>query len=369
MSEQKVIDLTQSTPSRKRKADALLAKLVEDSIADTKKRTCDWPLSPDWPGVPELGKKTGVQFITAVDPGEVNLGAWRVQLYPEFKATHVKILDLHEICTLRNSLEPEIKIGHSKIVRGKKRYGTRAILDALAWYVNREIKDGGLFDSQMLFVESQDFKRNMKGIETVLVSIFNSHKQPIYVHPQEGGSRRAGQVVSANSAKSCYAGLFPSVADCAPADEYEELERSGTIGSSRKKRRFHGHGDVQSSAKKVQYAANKRHAKLHGPNVALAEKLRDLVPLSKEDYQNLRSHISANKTDDIYDAMFIALYAINTHIYQMYRYKKSFISKPLSAVHAPPLRKKRQFEELYEFATWAQSNKLALSSLHSALFK
>jgi len=400
MSQQKIIDLTAEQPPKRRKlqakakaapdaaeaapktglkrkldlkADALLRQMADDARAELE-RGCDpWPRGKDWPGVPAIGETTGVQFITAADPGEVHMGVWRFQLYPEFKPTHVKIINLHELATLRNKMEPGVQIAHSKILKGgEKRYGTRAVNQALIWYMKREMGAGGLFDSQMLFVESQDFRRDMKGIEMIMLSIFGAARPPVVVHSQPGGARPANQCISANSAKSCYGGMFPSVRGYQAGDEYEDMERNGSVASSSRGRRVHGFGDVKSSAStKLQYESNKRQSKIFGPVVAHVENLRGRMgaDLSDADYNTLRQHIAKRKTDDVYDAMFIGLYAINTHLYQMYRYRKKFIRKPLSAVTAPPVRAARQFEEVGELMDWSGASDADRKFAMDALFK
>lgn len=379
MSKQKVLDLTgvaSTSAGAKRKSEQVATSVLKRLKADAEKElrapAPEWPCSPDWPGVPEIGRSVGVQFITAVDPGEVHMGVWRFQLYPVFRPTHVKILDLHELAELRNKLQPGVQIKHSSTLRtGEKRYGTRAIYNALMWYMKREMGAGGLFDSQMLFVESQDFRRDMKGVEMVLLSIFGAARPAVRVHPEPGGERPASQCVSGASAKACYAGLFPTVKGYQCSDEYEEMERNGSMVVSSKRRGYHGFGDVKTTGAKQQYESNKRNAKVFGPMIAHVEKLRDKMgsDLSRVDYETIVKHINKNKTDDVYDAMFIGLYAINTHLQQMWRYKKKFILKPLSAVSAPPMRAKRQFEELYELMQWVGAGPKQIRNVHSGLFK
>ena len=333
----------------------------------------DWPCSPDWPGVPEIGRALGIQYITAVDPGEVHMGVVRFQLYPTFEPTHWKIVNLHELAELRNTLQPEIFMPHSTTLHGgEKRFGTREVYQALIWYLVRELAPGGLFDSGMLFVESQDFRRDMKGIELCLISVFTSARNPIRVLPIDGGSRPSGQTVSGNSAKSCYGGLFPSVAGYTPQDEYEEEESSSRRTFSASGRSRHGYSDVQTtSAKKHQYASNKRNSKIFGPQVAHIDNIKAKLgaALSAEDYANMQKHMNSNKTDDIYDAMFIGLYAINSHLYHMYRYQKNFTMKPIQAVRAPPLRSKRQFEELYEFMCAMGTSASNIAGIRRTLFR
>ena len=105
--------------------------------------------------------------------------------------------------------------------------------------------------------------------------------------------------------------------------------------------------------------------------MAHVEKLREKMgaSLSESDYETIKKHIAKHKTDDVYDAMFIGLYAINTHLQQMWRYKKKFILKPLSAVSAPPIRAKRQFEELYELMQWLGTEPKKVAHIHKNLFK
>ena len=401
MTDQKILDLTDSghdtpSPSPPVKRKRLIKRTADDSdaVADNgsaqprKKRmtnesdnppACVWPCSPDWPGVKAIGETLGVQYITAIDPGEVHMGAVRFQLYPVFRPTHWKIINLHELCTLRNELQPEVQVKHNNALRnGELRYGTRAIQQALVWYMQREMVSGGLFDSQMLFVESQDFRRDMSAIQACLTSIFQASRPPIKIHPLEGGARPAAQVVSGNSAKSCYAGMFPLVAGYECADEYEEAERTGAVIVAprkrqqwSKKKRTHGFGDVQTASTKLQYESNKRNAKLYGPAVAHVERIREVMgsALSEADYRNMLKHIRDGKTDDIYDGLFIALYAINTHLYQMYRYKANATMRPLSATTAPPLRPKRQFEEVYELMKSMNAPETDIEFVRKALFK
>lgn len=381
-----VLDLTDSPPKKARKKlvrkDAPKAKIskkkptaVSDDVfrrmmkASEPEPAVPWPSSPDWPGVVAMCRELGIQHITAVDPGEVNLGAVRFQLYPEFKPTHWKIIDIHELCDLRNKSHPAIQIGHSTVVKGKKRFGTRAIYQTLIMFMKEQLKEGGLFDSNMLFVESQDFRRDMKGIEMAMMSIFGASRGAIRVHDSVGGSKPSNQWVSGNSAKSCYAGLFPSVAGYVCADEYEAEERTGKASVARFR---HGHGDVHggSAATKQQYARNKANSKLYGQLIAHVDDIRDVMgdDLTYHDYEEMVKHIRANKTDDIYDAMFIGLYAIQTHIYQMYRYKTQFITKPLKAIAAPPIRAKRQFEELHEFMQVMRASEASVEKVKKALF-
>lgn len=313
---------------------------------------CEWDSGHDWRSVAEMGANLDVNHITAVDPGEKHMGVVRIQLSPEFKLTHWKILDLQKLCVYRMTVDPSVALTTEK---GK--FTLRSLVDTVTWYVQQESSNGGPFDSELLIVESQDFRRNMKAFQVALTTSFNCLKKRIVIHPAQGGSVPAAQTVSSQSKCACYGGLFPQTA----------VARTPV----KRRRRFHGPGDVATDpTRTAQYAQNKQNSRRWGaviaPYTLLAKKIG--ATYTEQDQKNMLLHIEKCKTDDIYDAFFLAMYALCAKLPNWDRRKRKFILTPIDGLKATVLRKKRQFEELRDLMRWLGVDERNVTRVHEALF-
>lgn len=331
----------------------------------------EWPCSPLWPGVPAIADAVGVRSVTAVDPGEVHMGVVRLELSPVLRVTHWRIVDLHKEAGERaGALHlPSRK----RSADGRERYDGRAVQLALAALLREQSVDGGMFDSDFVIVESQAFRSDMHAIEQVIVSYINATKGPIRVHDGDGGLVPRGQIVSGTSVKACYGGLFPTVIGGDQQENEEDDETAdieAALAAGRGKNAFRRRGKIATAATSAQYALNKRNAKRFGPLIAHIDCIAEHMgpQLSAEHLETMRRHIRTDKTDDVYDAMFIALYAINTWLYNMYLVRYNGTQKAIAATSAPTLRRKRQFEELYEFMVALRVSENNIASVRTVLF-
>ena len=332
----------------------------------------EWPCATLWPGVPALATATGVRTVTAVDPGELHMGVVRLELAPVLRVTHWRIIDLHA--------ETEARAGalhtpsRKRAADGSARYDGRAVQLTLAALLRDESKDGGIFDSDFTLVESQEFRSDMRGIEQAIVTYLNATRAPIVVHDGDGGLVPRAQSVSGTSVKACYGGLFPTVIGGDQEanerdDDNDDIDTARAQSSG--KNAFRRRGKAATKTTSAQYTLNKRNAKRFGPLVAhvdcIAKHMGANLPAS--DLESMRAHIKADKTDDVYDAMFIALYAINTWLYNMYMVRYNGVGKAIPATSAPTLRRKRQFEEMYEFMVALGTSANNIASVRNVLFQ
>ncbi len=334
----------------------------------------DWPRSPLWPGVPALAEAVGVRSVTAVDPGEVHMGVVRVELTPQLRVTHWRIVDLHAETAAR-AATTGAKLytpSRKRAADGSERFDGRAVQLTLAHLLRTESRDGGMFDSDFTLVESQEFRNDMRGIEQAIVTFLNATREPLHVHDGEGGLVPRAHSVSGTSVKACYGGLFPTVIGCSASDNEEDddaaVEQANRANNGRKA--FMKRNRMATAAASAQYTANKRNAQRYGPLVAhvdcIAEHMGARLPA--EHLAVMREHIRTRKTDDVYDAMFIVLYAINTWLFNMYIVRFKGTQAKIQATRAPALRAKRQFEELYEFMCALGNSANNIVSVRKVLF-
>lgn len=327
-----LIDLTEPPFNQKRRRgdDGDDDGDYDDSHAENATKEL-WRTTKKWRGVPAIAKDLRIKAITAVDPGLKHMGIVRISLDP-YEITHFRLLSVDELRELHKTERPSVYIGKD---------GLRQTSALLRWYVERESRNGSIFDSDMLFVESQDFRRDMACIQTELVCAFNFLKQPVRVHggPCGGGSVLAAQVVSASSKNSCYGGLFPLVA--------KDIK-----GNANNKKAYHGHGDVQNQQQYgtgLQYRLNKVKSAEYGATIAPISMLERTIPtrsFTASDRQKAAALEQRRKTDDLYDALFLALYAINTKLFNWSERTHKRKHTPVRFMEATPLRRTRGFEEV-----------------------
>lgn len=368
MSEQKIIDLTHSPTKPAKKAKVTPRKRTEASTVQApppKRARSDsssassarpaWPKSKGWSSVCELAREVGVQFVVGVDPGDVNLGIVRMQLYPEFQITHWKILNLHEMCREMCALE-RMHMTPRNTAQGA-RFNTRAVLATLTHFVGEQRHEGGLFDAQLVVIESQDFARDKAAVQGALIGAFGVNRPPIVVHDGEGGRVPSVRAVSANSCKAWYGGFFPAES-ASVANAARGIYTDG----------FFGFGDVRR--KGVNYDSNKLNVSRWGTYIAPLDAIRRHMGgrLTPADDRSMREHIARRKTDDVYDALFIALYAIGCIVYDLARRSRLKSPAPVDGTKAPSMRASRKFEELHEFMRVVQTPDATVAMAQRALF-
>ena len=298
----------------------------------------EWPRGRSRKTVAEMAKELGVKNITSVDPGLKHCAVTRFQLFPTFQLTHFSVLNLHDLCEKLQEAQPGLYFEPSTKTSARVTYPSQSLVHALQWHVGREMESGGSFDSDMLFVEAQDFEDqlDMRNVERGFIDTFQQRKPPIKVHSAQGGTVPAARRVSGRSRCACFGGFFRSI------------DKTKSAQPPKKRARFN---NKKKRGNPTQYRLNKKSSATWGTVVApialVARQLGD--NFTAEDRRRIQQLTQANKLDDIYDAFWTGMYAVNAYVSFLYTRKAKFILKPLDGFKAPTLRAGRQFEEVHEF--------------------
>jgi hypothetical protein len=319
------------------------------------------PKAP-WPGMRLIAHTAGVHSVTCVDPGTRNLAIMRMQFYPSLEITHATVVDLHQLCAQMEVDKKDIRlrseggaIDRSSVQRAlatEPTYMLDTLLFALTNYVKEQSVGGGIFNSDMLFVEEQSFDRVMARVEATLVSAYNVCKdddQIIRILPGEGASIARAQTITANSVKACYAPFFPLVAK----DESEPKTAFGV-------------GDAHRGRDSKQRQMNKKMVTKFGSLILPQDRIGLVVEkLPVVDQERF----AKKKMDDIYDVLFMCGYAFSTYILSIAKTKSRGVSRSMPLHQTFPQRLNSCFEELREMTqTFNKNDQMALDDLAEQLF-
>lgn len=312
--------------------------------------------SAKWVKVADMAERLGLTHITAIDPGRRNMGIFRIDLRT-LKVTHWLLIDLDELCKEYEQGHP----GESFDTGEKRIYSHDDRFFALFHWASAQCKDGGCLDSDFTFVERQEFSREMSSIQSILQCAVIASKKPVpvYSFDEDSPERAANRVsacpqIGADSVKTCYEPLFPRVEETTAGSR-----RKGAFGMGNANRRD---GDNQSK----QYAENKRNSKLYGRKIIspaeIIEMMGDRMSVAQ------RARFKKAKLDDIYDAMWIALAAIETWIPCMYNRRVKCVGAAITLHGSMPQRRRRTYDALLEFLGAMGTSALATEELRSVLF-
>lgn len=300
-----------------------------------------------WRPIPEMARDCGVHTVTFVDPGTRNLAVLRVEYCPVVRITHCIRQDLNKLAHTMSVTGDQPSMMRSET----KTFTDREALYALQSWVTKELEPGGMFCSDMLYVEDQAFDDTMARVEATILALFNAKTRPHRLLDQPGGSIAAGQVMSARGWKSAYRPLFPLL---------RRADHPVARAPKRKFMRMNG----RSAHDSAQHTANKRAAIKYGK--LLVPKFLPLI-----DAENLTSEVRASlegrKCDDLYDTLFMAVFFAGTHLHHFQKIVRRGFSAPLPFCKAPPQRASSRFEEVLEMGVYLGATKEHMAQLIAAL--
>jgi hypothetical protein len=281
----------------------------------------------EWLTVSKLAEATGVHSVTTVDPGTRNFALMRVEFFPVYRITHVRVLDLHELCD-----EYEETWG-CKLSNGSG-HTIDAMMVALQAYIEQEtLAPNGCFNSSMTLVEEQSFSREMTRVEQCVHAVVNAFKDPVRVG---ACSVPPCQVMSAKSYHSLYRPFFP------------DFDFTGWAPT--KKRPF-GMGDANRNERsEKQRLFNKENSVKYGSLILSQARVHLVLPpanLTEAD----RKRVLKRKCDDMFDTMWMMLYFASTYLAFYNKKNREFEQgkyEPFLVTAAPLQRPHNCWEEVFE---------------------
>lgn len=311
--------------------------------------------------------------FTGVDVGRVNLGIVQISCSGEkIKILDWKLVNLDTLCS-----EFEQANRQERFAETTKKYRNEDHVHCLAKWVEKQTKVGGIFDSAVVFIEQQAFTREMKAIQTTIHSAVILNKPAVIVclnMPELGreGIREANyvacaQLVAANSVKTCYSAYFPRVTATAAAtralNPYKKRKPFGHADAFRSK----GDADEDINNQR-QYAENKRNSAHYGQKLIAVDEIIRLLHGTKMDDAQMK-RFREEKKDDIYDALWLVLYGIETWLPAVYATRKrGYAAKSL--MYAPqPQRRYRTYDALFEFARSVGTSEQNIAEMRAVMMR
>ena len=308
----------------------------------------------EWPGVVTMARNTGISSVTTVDPGTRNFAITRLEFLPKMRVTHLRVLDLHELCSDYEDSHPTTKLGDEGTA-----YTIDALLYVLGEYIRQEIsKPNGCFNSSFVIVEEQSFDRNMARVESCVVSVVNSAFGGRF-HVNGANNVPRGQIVSSRSVKSCYRLLFP------------DLPPEAAASAASTSRRAFGMGDVHGNRiAERQRLENKKNAIKYGKLILAQSRIEDVVPAANLTDRD-RKRLLRAKCDDIYDTLFLATYFASSYLfwYNKAKVRTDIEQITFNAIEAPPQRPHNCWQELFELCAAIGTPQANVQELLDVLLK
>lgn len=337
------------------------------AVAETRVRTAR--TTTKWTNVREMCEKMQLDGnFTAVDIGRVNMGIIQLSCSgPKITLKDWMLINLDTLAEEFETKDPQRKFADKTGVCSNDSH-----CHILTKWVSEQAKNGGIFDSSVVLIESQSFSREMKALEKAVHCGVVLSKPDIMVrlnNPEFGpvGIRQANFVspaviVSANSVKTCYAPFFPRVT------ETQATLRANNPG---KKFKAFGLGDANRDSgdgfyTSKQYKENKKNSVLYGEKLIPVNRIIELLP-SMSAKQRERFRVS--KKDDIYDAMWIALYGIESWLHVLYSRRERGYGADNQMYGALEQRRYRTCDALFEFAESVGTPPETIAELQTILTK
>ena len=318
-----------------------------------------------WTAVAEMARALGISHITSVDPGRVNMGIVRI-CCATLRPTHWMLVSLNDLCETTQRANPREAFS----VDEPMRFGHDDHYHVLFGWVRANAVSNRIFDSELVLVERQEFSREMSSIQAVIQCAILSRKAPLAVYPSDNVTGRepkanrlsSCQQVGADSVKTCYEPLFPRAESETGSKQQQQQRNRKAFGMGNVTR---GDNDVTSK----QYQENKKNSKLWGskilPCAAIVERLKAAGTMTEEQ----ETRFFKAKKDDIYDAMWQALYAMETILPCLYNRRNRAFGAAISMYGALPQRHRRTYDALSEFMAANGTDEENVAYIRSVLFQ
>ena len=302
--------------------------------------------------------------FTGVDIGSVHLSAIQIDCSGEkIVITHWIMVNIATICKRYQETNP------TELFSRDEKFGDNENCHVLFRWVRDNAVRGGIFDSSVVFIEHQSFSLEMRALQTAIHMGVLAAKPSVIVRkldddldlPIPANCISPAVIVSASSVKTCYGAYYPRVTDTLLNEKAKNPKR---------KYGAFGHGDHRPNAatkarEQVQYAENKKNSVKYGQMLISVPRILELV-------RNVdRAVFTAKglKKDDIYDAMWIVLYGIETWLPAVYSRRRRVSGAPCLMYGGIPQRRYRTYDAMFEFAASVGTPPDALAELKDVLEK
>lgn len=320
--------------------------------------------SAPWTGVKAMCVEMELDGnFTAVDIGRVNMGIVQISCRGDrLTVKNWKLLNLDALCSEREARVPA-ELFSTGGGGGRTVYGDEDRCHCLfKWIIEQSVGDG-IFASDVVVIERQSFTREMMALQTTVQLAVVACKRPIVVRrndpaldvPRPANCTSPALVVSANSVKTCYAAYYPRVTETlAAAAARQPWKKQRAFGQADANRSRIGGGDDDNGGggggdSARQYAQNKKSSVLYGQKLISVERIIELLGAKMSAEQ--RARFRAAKKDDIYDALWLALFAIETWLPAQYSRRRRGYGAHCLMYGALPQRRYRTYDALFEFAS------------------
>lgn len=339
---------TEATASTTTTASTSLPRRGGTSAAET--RVLTERSTTKWTKVREMCREMELDGnFTAVDVGRVNMGIVRINC----SGSRIVLKDwmLINLDTLAKDTETDNP--QKKFRDSAGRYSNEDHCHILYEWVCQQSRNDRIFDSSVVLIESQSFTREMKALQTaihlavvhskpsIMVRLNNPELGPIGI--REANFVSSAVIVSANSVKTCYAAFFPRVT--------ETLATTKAKNPGKKFKAF-GHAEANRDPddnvnNSKQYAQNKKNSVLYGQQLISVDRIIELLPHMS---QSQKTRFRAAKKDDIYDALWIVLFGIESWLPALYGRRDRGYGADSTMYGALPQRRYRTCDAMFEFA-------------------
>lgn len=303
----------------------------------------------------EMAAELGVHHVTTVDVGRVNCAVMRFST-EHACVTHCYLLNLDDLCRRREREHPALRLADNA---GAFSHDTRQHALTL-WLREQAVPGSGrCFDSALVVVERQVFLKEMAAYQAIFHAALVNVRAPIVIRGEF--ELPTYWPLAADSVKSFFAPLFPNQSDATA------------------KRRPFGVGDVHRSAEQQrQHGVNKRQAIRWGRRILAAEDLFSQLDASlarefitADEHKAMQDTLrSSAKRDDVYDTLFMFLYALDVivpHFYRRHVVKKSARSVSAVAFASVSLPATKRYRALYEFMQKSGASQARYEEVKAAL--
>lgn len=320
-----------------------VARRDGSSIADTRVPTSR---SAPWVSVKEMCLEMNLNGkFTGVDIGRVNMGIVQLScLGDKMAIENWMLVNLDTLCAQREALNPTEQFK-------TRDYSDEDRAHALYEWIVSQAKNNGIFDSDAVVIERQSFTREMTSLQSVVHMAVIASKKPIVVRkndPNLDTLRTANCVspaviVSANSVKTCFSAFYPRVTEtAASAAARQPWKKQKTFGVADANRGFGGDSEGK------QYAQNKKNSVLYGQKLVTIDRI--ISTLGPKMSAEQKARFKAAKKDDIYDALWLVLFAIESWLPALYKRRMRGYGAKCTMYGALPQRRFRTCDALFEFA-------------------
>jgi len=309
------------------------------AVAERRQRTLR---SEPWAGVRTMCDFMGFTGrFAAMDIGRVNFGFIKVFCSSTgFVIEDWQLIKVDDICKSYQKINP------TEMYSTKDDFGIDEVCACLCKWARRVSAD-----CDAVFIEEQRYLKEMVALQTAAHMGVIEERPAIVVRRNDpeldvlmaANSVSRAVIVSANSVKTCYAAFYPRVTETRAAVHarapHARLNAFG-VGD-------HVRGDPNEAK---QYAENKKNSIRFGEKIVPVRKIVELLGARMSSEQRKKFLGPGLKKDDIYDALWLVLYGVETWLPALYAWRKRGHGGAIMMYGGIPQRRYRTYDALFEFA-------------------